>query len=115
MTFGGAVTGNTFEINSVAAGTINLSSDVTTGAVNLYTGLTTGVMNIGSAADGKLKLEFTTNPSASDNTTGALVVAGGIGVAKDIVGAGFVTNPTTGEITTINSKITDFVIDEGTY
>jgi hypothetical protein len=119
LTFGGAVTGNTFEINSVAAGTINLSSDVTTGTVNLYTGLTTGIMNIGSAALGKLKVEFTTNPSASDNTTGALVVAGGIGVGSsgigDIVGAGFDTNSTTGAITTIYSKITDFVIDEGEY
>jgi hypothetical protein len=50
LNFGGAVTGNTFEINSVAGGTINLTSDVTTGIINLYTGTTTGVINIGSAS-----------------------------------------------------------------
>jgi hypothetical protein len=48
LTFGGAVTGNIVKINSVAAGTINLTSDVTTGTVNLYTGTTTGTINIGS-------------------------------------------------------------------
>jgi hypothetical protein len=48
LNFGGAVTGNTFEINSVAGGTINLTSDVTTGIINLYTGTTTGTINIGS-------------------------------------------------------------------
>jgi hypothetical protein len=50
LTFGGAVTGNTFEINSVAGGTVNLTSDVTTGIINLYTGTTTGTINIGSAS-----------------------------------------------------------------
>lgn len=50
MTFGGAVTGNIFKVNSVAAGTINLTSDVTTGTVNLYTGTTTGTINIGSSS-----------------------------------------------------------------
>ena len=48
MTFGGAVTGNIFKINNVAAGTVNLTSDVTTGTVNLYTGTTTGTINIGT-------------------------------------------------------------------
>jgi len=48
LTFGGAVTGNIVKINSTAAGTINLTSDVTTGTVNLYTGTTTGTINIGS-------------------------------------------------------------------
>lgn len=48
MTFGGAVTGNTFKINNVAAGTVSLTSDVTTGVVNLYTGTTTGTINIGT-------------------------------------------------------------------
>jgi hypothetical protein len=50
LTFGGAVTGNTFEINSVAGGTVNLTSDVTTGIINLYTGTTTGTINIGSSS-----------------------------------------------------------------
>lgn len=46
LNFGGAVTGNTLEINSVAAGTVNISSDVTTGTVNLFAGVTTGTVNI---------------------------------------------------------------------
>ena len=50
LTFGGAVTGNTFKINNTAAGTVNLTSDVTTGIINLYTGTTTGTINIGSAS-----------------------------------------------------------------
>jgi hypothetical protein len=50
LTFGGAVTGNIFKINSVAGGTVNLTSDVTTGVINLYTGTTTGTINIGSAS-----------------------------------------------------------------
>ena len=43
---GGAITGNTLKISSVAAGTVNLTSDVTSGTVNAFTG-TTGTMNIG--------------------------------------------------------------------
>jgi len=46
LTFGPTITGNIFEINSTAAGTINLTSDVTTGTVNLYTGVTTGTVNL---------------------------------------------------------------------
>ena len=52
---------------------------------------------------------------STSSTTGALVVDGGVGVAKSIVGAGFVTNGITGEITTVNSSIQSFVIDEGEY
>ncbi len=48
FTYGGAVTGNIFKINSTASGAINLTSDVTTGTVNLYTGTTTGTINLGS-------------------------------------------------------------------
>ena len=46
LTFGAAFTANVFKINSIAAGTITLSSDVTTGIVNLYTGVTTGTVNL---------------------------------------------------------------------
>ena len=46
LTFGPTITGNIFEINSTAAGTVNLTSDVTTGTVNLYTGVTTGTVNL---------------------------------------------------------------------
>ena len=48
MTFGGAVTGNIFKINNVAAGTVSLTSDVTTGTINIYAGTTTGTINIGT-------------------------------------------------------------------
>jgi hypothetical protein len=46
LTFGAANTANVFKINSIAAGTINLTTDVTTGVVNLYTGVTTGTVNL---------------------------------------------------------------------
>ena len=72
LTFGGAVTGNTFEINSVAAGTVNLTSDVTTGIINLYTGTTTGTINIGSASSlvemGTVELNNQLSISSSETT-----------------------------------------------
>ena len=46
LTFGGAVSGNTIEINSTASGTISLTTDVTTGSANIFTSIT-GTVNIG--------------------------------------------------------------------
>lgn len=56
LTFGPTITGNTFEINSVAAGTINLTSDVTTGIVNLYTGVTSGTVNLATGGSGTINV-----------------------------------------------------------
>jgi hypothetical protein len=82
LNFGGAVTGNTFKINSVAGGTVNLTSDVTTGIVNLYTGTTTGTINIGSASSlvemGTVELnnQLTINSSETTGvTTSAVAVS----------------------------------------
>lgn len=47
LSFGPALSNNTLEINSTAAGTVNLTSDVTSGIVNLFTGVTTGTINVG--------------------------------------------------------------------
>ena len=46
LTFGPAITANTFKIGSTASGTINLTTDVTTGVVNAWTSLTTGTLNL---------------------------------------------------------------------
>ena len=108
LTFGPTITGNTFEINSTAGGTVNLSSDVTTGIVNLYTGLTTGTMNLGSANGGKVSIAFTTDTSS--NSTGALQVAGGVMVAKDLfVGGGdIITDQATFNLLNTNAATVNF-------
>ena len=76
---GGAVTGNILKIAGTAAGTVTISSDVTTGTVSLFTGLTTAVMTVGSAAAGTLAIAF--NKASTSTTTGAVTIAGGLGVA----------------------------------
>jgi hypothetical protein len=75
---GGAITGNILKIASTAAGTINYTSDVTTGTVNFLTGLTTATVNVGSTAGGRVSIAF--NQASSGTGSGALVVAGGVGV-----------------------------------
>ena len=93
VTIGGAITGNTLKIAGTSSGTTTLSSDVTTGTVNAWTGVTTGTvnfgtgmttgsLNFGSAAAGRVTVAF--NQASSSTTTGALVVAGGVGVAGSI-------------------------------
>lgn len=110
LTFGGAVSGNTLEINSVAGGTINLSSDVTTGAVNLYTGLSTGTMTVGSAAAGRLAVAF--NQSSVSTSTGALTVAGGAGITENLWVGGYLNvDNLRFENNTISSTNTDGNID----
>jgi hypothetical protein len=46
------------------------------------TGVTTGSINFGSAAAGRVTVAF--NQASSSTSTGALVVAGGVGVAGSI-------------------------------
>jgi hypothetical protein len=82
VTIGGAITGNTLKIAGTSSGTSTLSSDVTTGTINLLTGVTTGSINFGSAAAGRVTVAF--NQASSSTSTGALVVAGGVGVAGSI-------------------------------
>ena len=48
-TVGGAITGNILKIASVAAGSINLTTDVTTGTANIFTSVT-GTISIGGVA-----------------------------------------------------------------
>lgn len=75
---GGAITGNTLKIASTTGGTINLTTDVTTGAVSVFPSLTTATMTIGSAAAGRLAIAF--NQASTSTTTGAVTIAGGLGV-----------------------------------
>jgi hypothetical protein len=75
---GGAITGNTLKIASVTGGTINLTTDVTSGAVSVFPSLTTGTMTIGSANAGRLAIAF--NQASTSTTTGAVTIAGGLGV-----------------------------------
>ena len=75
---GGAISGNILRIASTTGGTINLTTDVTTGAVSVFPSLTTGTMTIGSAAAGRLAIAF--NQASTSTTTGAVTIAGGLGV-----------------------------------
>ena len=61
------------------AGTATITTNVTTGAVSLMTGLTTATMTIGSAAGGRVAIAF--NQASTSTTTGALTVAGGVGIS----------------------------------
>jgi len=56
VNIGGAVDGNIIEVNSTAAGTVTLRSDVTTGTVNLFAGTTTGTTNIATGGAGTINL-----------------------------------------------------------
>ena len=97
---GGAISGNTLKIASTATSTINLSSDVTTGTINLFTDTTTGTINVGSTNNGIVDVAFTTESTST--TTGAVVVAGGVGIEKNLY---------VGESTTMIFKTTDPVAD----
>jgi hypothetical protein len=88
LTFGGAVTGNILKINSVAAGTVNLTSDVTTGTVNLYAGTTTGTINIGTTG-----------------ATGSIVKTGATTVVNNQL---YITSAETTGITTTATAVSTF-------
>jgi hypothetical protein len=75
---GGAISGNTLRIAGTTGGTINLTTDVTTGAISIFPSLTTGTMTIGSASAGRLAIAF--NQASTSTTTGAVTIAGGLGV-----------------------------------
>jgi len=99
---GGAISGNTLKIASTASGTVNISSDVTTGTINLFTDTTTGTINVGSTDEGIVDIAFTTESTST--TTGAVVVAGGVGIEKNLY---------VGEATTMMFQTTDPVADTG--
>jgi hypothetical protein len=56
VNIGGAVDGNIIEVNSTAAGTMTLRTDVTTGTVNLFAGTTTGTTNIATGGAGTINV-----------------------------------------------------------
>lgn len=117
---------NTSEVFSGTAGDVvfnTLESSVSTGTAPLIVASTTLVTNLNAdQLDGNeasaFTLEFVTGNGASStnaitisnitnatsDATGALIVAGGIGVSKDINGSGAAT-----------SNINDFTIDGGTF
>ena len=106
MTFGPAITGNIFEINSTAAGTISLQSDVTSGIVNIFTG-TTGTTNIGSS--GTINLGDNASATTSVDIGGAITgnqlkisgtAAGTVTVTSDV---------TTGIVNLFNGVTTGIV------
>lgn len=74
-----------------------------------------GYRYVGSTTVNTLQPPINANISLTTTGTGIVSVNSSIQITANIDGAGFTTNPTTGAITAINSQITDFVIDEGTY
>jgi len=70
--------------NSSRAGAINI---LTGGTLNLGTGMTTGDINLHNASQtGKVIVKGTTESTSV--STGALVVDGGVGIAKDVIVGG---------------------------
>lgn len=72
------------------SGTATLTTNVTTGTVNTFTGVTTGTINVGSASTGKVAIAFTTESTSL--TTGAVIISGGLAVAKNITATSFKYN-----------------------
>jgi len=80
----GKTTGNTL-LNisgNGTTGTATITSNVTTGKIAIGPSLTTGSVELGSGNTGAAKVLFTTDSSTT--STGALVVAGGVGIAKQL-------------------------------
>lgn len=117
VTVGGAITANSLSINGTTGGTVSLTSAVTSGTVNVFngttgtlnigtgitsgsfnlgSGMTTGTMTIGTAAAGVVNVRF--NTSATNATTAALVVGGGVAAASAYFTSLTVTNTITGSV-----------------
>lgn len=65
-----------------AAGTATITSNVTSGKFAIAPSITTGTVEVGSTASGRTSILF--NTSSSSTSTGALVVAGGVGIGKNL-------------------------------
>jgi len=66
LTFGPAITGNTFKIGSTAGGAINLTTDVTTGTANIYNA--TQNINIANTTTSAVVLNIANGASAGAST-----------------------------------------------
>jgi hypothetical protein len=80
ISMGGAATALTLGANTGIMTLRNpaIQTTVTTGALTLFSAVTTGVIGIGSTDAGKFNVKF--NTASSSASTGAVTVAGGIGV-----------------------------------
>ena len=102
LTYGPAVTGNTFKLASVDSGTVNYTTDVTSGTANLLTSLT-GITNL--ASSGTINLG-----NSSSNVT--LVDIGGAitGNQLKISGTDAGTITVTSDVTTGTVNLFDNVV-----
>ncbi len=80
----GKTTGNTSLsiAGNGAGGTATITSNVTTGKMAIAPSITSGSVEIGSTNTGSAQVLFTTD--ADTISTGALVIAGGVGIAKQL-------------------------------
>ena len=101
LTFGPAITANTFKIGSTTGGTISLTSDVTTGTINLYTGTTTGTINLATGG------ASTTNIGGAAAAVNIGTTSGNSTLTLNGNGTGgtatITTNVTTGTVTWMNA------------
>ena len=65
-----------------AAGTATITSNVTSGKFAFAPSITTGTVEIGSASAGRTSILF--NSASSSTSTGALTVAGGVGIGQNL-------------------------------
>ena len=101
LTFGPAITGNTFKVGSTAGGTINLTTDVTSGTANILTSVT-GTTNL--ASSGTINL-------GNNNSATTLVDIGGAitGNQLKISGTAAGTVTVTSDVTTGTVNLFDNV------
>jgi hypothetical protein len=96
LTYGPAITGNTFKLAGTTVGTINLTTDVTSGTVNAWQSVT-GIINFGSSG--------TINIGNSTTATTAAVVGGAFtGNSLKIAG-------TAAGTVTLNSDVTTGIVN----
>ena len=118
----GKNTGNTTLIVSSGglAGMATIDSNATTGIFRVAPTISTGEVRVGSVNAGKLKVVFNTDSSSS--ITGAVIVDGGVGIAKQLFvgGATRISGNTTiqgnlvvdGAVTFTNSSNVNIVVSE---
>lgn len=118
----GKNTGNTTLIVSSGglAGMATIDSNATTGIFRVAPTISTGEVRVGSANTGKLKVAFNTDSSSS--ITGAVIVDGGVGIAKQLFvgGATRISGNTTiqgnlvvdGAVTFTNSSNVNITVSE---
>jgi hypothetical protein len=111
LTYGPAITGNTFKLAGTASGTVNYTTDVTSGTVNAWQSVT-GIVNIG--ANGAINLG-TNNSAATTVKVGSTITGNTLKVASTASGTiNLTTDVTSGTVNLFNEVTTGGTVNLAT-